>query len=90
MNIAIKPLDAVLVAGWPGTRASLWQQMGRAGRKQTGPGALALFVAREDPLDTYVVHHPETVFGAEVEAAVFDPANPTPSTKPFRMWARRV
>ncbi|UVY85244.1 DEAD/DEAH box helicase [Brachybacterium sp. NBEC-018] len=76
LGIDIAGLDAVMIAGWPGTRASLWQQMGRAGRKQTGPGALALFVAREDPLDTYVVHHPETVFGAEVEAAVFDPANP--------------
>ncbi|MBB5830413.1 DEAD/DEAH box helicase [Brachybacterium aquaticum] len=77
LGIDIAGLDAVLVAGWPGTRASLWQQFGRAGRRQdTGGGALAMFVAREDPLDTYVVHHPETVFGAEVEAAVFDPANP--------------
>ena len=77
LGIDISGLDAVLVAGWPGTRASLWQQFGRAGRrKDAGGGALALFVAREDPLDTYVVHHPETIFGAEVEAAVFDPANP--------------
>ena len=77
LGIDISGLDAVVVAGWPGTRASLWQQFGRAGRRQdSGGGSLALFVAREDPLDTYVVHHPETVFGAEVEAAVFDPANP--------------
>ena len=77
LGIDISGLDAVIVAGWPGTRASLWQQFGRAGRRQdAGGGSLALFVAREDPLDTYVVHHPETVFGAEVEAAVFDPANP--------------
>jgi DEAD/DEAH box helicase domain-containing protein len=77
LGIDIAGLDAVVIAGWPGTRASLWQQFGRAGRRQeAGRGALALFVAREDPLDTYVVHHPETVFGAEVEAAVFDPGNP--------------
>ena len=77
LGIDIAGLDAVVVAGWPGTRASLWQQIGRAGRRQDADGgALALFVAREDPLDTYVVHHPETVFGAEVEAAVFDPGNP--------------
>jgi len=77
LGIDIAGLDAVVVAGWPGTRASLWQQFGRAGRRQDDDGgALALFVAREDPLDTYVVHHPETIFGAEVEAAVFDPANP--------------
>lgn len=77
LGIDISGLDAVVVAGWPGTRASLWQQFGRAGRRQDSDGgSLALFVAREDPLDTYVVHHPETVFGADVEAAVFDPANP--------------
>ncbi|GAA1491332.1 DEAD/DEAH box helicase [Brachybacterium sacelli] len=77
LGIDIAGLDAVVIAGWPGTRASLWQQFGRAGRRQErGGDALALFVAREDPLDTYVVHHPETVFGAEVEAAVFDPSNP--------------
>ncbi|MGO1422380.1 MAG: DEAD/DEAH box helicase [Brachybacterium sp.] len=77
LGIDIAGLDAVVVAGWPGTRASLWQQFGRAGRRQDADGgALALFVAREDPLDTYVVHHPETLFGAEVEASVFDPGNP--------------
>ncbi|UEJ84518.1 DEAD/DEAH box helicase [Brachybacterium halotolerans subsp. kimchii] len=75
LGIDISGLDAVLIAGWPGTRASLWQQAGRAGRSQEGD-ALALFVAREDPLDTYVVHHPDSVFGMEVEAAVFDPQNP--------------
>ncbi len=74
LGLDISGLDAVVLAGFPGTIASLWQQAGRAGR--SGAAALVVFVARDDPLDTYLAHHPEAVFGRPVEASVFDPENP--------------
>ncbi|ADB73381.1 DEAD/DEAH box helicase [Geodermatophilus obscurus] len=74
LGIDIAGLDAVVLAGYPGTLASLWQQAGRAGRAQRE--SLVVFVARDDPLDHYLAHHPRAVFGRPVEATVTDPGNP--------------
>jgi DEAD/DEAH box helicase domain-containing protein len=74
LGVDIAGLDAVVVAGYPGTLASFWQQAGRAGR--AGDSALVVFVARDDPLDTYLVHNPTAVLDKPIEATVIDPSNP--------------
>lgn len=74
LGIDVSGLDAVLITGYPGTRTAFWQQIGRAGRE--GGGALGVMVARDDPLDTYLVHHPDALLGRPVEGTAFDTDNP--------------
>src|SRR6266536_5838068 len=74
LGIDVGSLDAALLAGYPGTRAAMWQQAGRAGRR--GEASLAVLVAQDDPLDQYLVQHPADLFSRPPEAAVVDPTNP--------------
>ncbi len=74
LGVDIAGMDAVLISGYPGKLSSFWQQAGRAGRR--GQEALVVLLARENPLDAYLLEHPELVFDAAVEPAVLHPGNP--------------
>lgn len=74
LGVDIAGLDAVVMAGFPGTVTSFWQQAGRCGRR--GQTALIVLIARDDPLDTYLVHHPGALLDKPIEQVVIDPANP--------------
>ena len=73
LGIDIGSLDAVVMAGYPGTIASSWQRAGRAGRRQ-GTSA-AVLVASSAPLDQYIVEHPDYFFGRSPEHAYINPDN---------------
>ncbi|MEO6628850.1 MAG: DEAD/DEAH box helicase [Aquihabitans sp.] len=74
LGIDVGGLDAVVLNGFPGTIASLWQQAGRAGREHQA--SLAVLVAGDDQLDHYFLRHPQEVFSRPPEPAVVNPANP--------------
>jgi DEAD/DEAH box helicase domain-containing protein len=73
LGIDIGGLDAVVMAGYPGTIASTWQRAGRAGRRQTT--SVAVLVASSAPLDQYIIEHPEYFFGQSPEHAYINPDN---------------
>ena len=73
LGIDIGSLDVCIAAGYPGTIASTWQQMGRAGR--TGGTSLAVVIAGDDPVDQFIINHPDYFLGRSPEAARIDAAN---------------
>ena len=74
LGVDVGALDAVVIAGWPGTAASLWQQAGRAGRR--GREAIVVFIGADDPLDHFLLSHPDQLWGRPLESAIVDISNP--------------
>jgi len=72
LGIDIGTLQCAVLVGYPGTIASTWQQLGRAGRRS---GSVGVFVASSSPLDQFIVRHPEYFLGANPEEGLIDPDN---------------
>ena len=74
LGIDVGGLDVCVLVGYPGSRTSTWQRIGRVGRD--GNDALVVLIAMPDALDQYLVAHPDTLFDGAFERAVLDPWNP--------------
>ena len=74
LGVDIGTLQACVLCGYPGTIASTWQQIGRAGRRCDG--SLAVVVGGPGPLDQYLLAHPEFLLARSPEKAVVYPDNP--------------
>ncbi|NLE43092.1 MAG: DEAD/DEAH box helicase [Chloroflexi bacterium] len=74
LGVDIGQLGACVMAGYPGTIASAWQQAGRAGRRSGV--SVAVLIGSAFPLDQYLITHPDYFFGQSVERALLDPDNP--------------
>jgi DEAD/DEAH box helicase domain-containing protein len=73
LGVDIGRLDVAILAGYPGSIAATWQQIGRAGRRRDA--SVAILVASSAPADQYVVHHPEFLLDLPPEEARLDPDN---------------
>lgn len=74
LGIDVGSLDVAVLAGYPGSIASTWQQAGRAGRRHAA--SLVVLVARSEPLDQFLMQHPEYFFESSPEHARINPDNP--------------
>jgi len=73
LGIDIGSLDVAVLAGYPGTIASTWQRMGRAGRRSGM--SVAVLVASSTPLDQYIAGHPEYFLNQPPEMGLINPDN---------------
>jgi DEAD/DEAH box helicase domain-containing protein len=85
LGIDIGGLDAVVLAGYPGTIAATWQQAGRAGRQDRE--SVAVLVASASPLDQYLANHTEYFFSGSPEQALINPDHPLILLKQLRCAA---
>lgn len=73
LGIDIGDLDVCMIAGYPGTIASTYQQAGRVGRRTEK--SLAVLIARSQPLDQFIIENPGYFFGRSPEFGLINPDN---------------
>jgi len=73
LGVDIGALGAAVLAGYPGTIASTWQQFGRAGRR--ADVSAGVMIASAAPLDQYIITHPRYLFEHPPEHALINPDN---------------
>ena len=73
LGVDVGQLDVSILAGYPGSIAATWQQMGRAGRRHGT--SVSVLIAGGGPVDRYVVEHPEFLLDSPPEEARLDPDN---------------
>jgi len=73
LGVDIGRLDVAVIAGYPGSVAATWQQIGRAGRRSGL--SVAVVIASGAPVDQYVIHHPGYLLNGASEEARIDPDN---------------
>ena len=74
LGVDIAGVDTVVICGFPSSRSALWQQAGRAGRR--GNDAAVRLVARRQPLDAYLLEHPDALLDGHRDVTVLHPDNP--------------
>ncbi|MDP2935719.1 MAG: DEAD/DEAH box helicase, partial [Dehalococcoidia bacterium] len=75
LGVDIGDLEGSILTGYPGSIASAWQQAGRSGRSPSGH-SVSILIGLDNPLDQYLMRHPEAFFGKSPESARVKPENP--------------
>ncbi len=73
LGIDIGDLEVCVIAGYPGTIASTYQQAGRVGRRSEK--SLVILIARPQPLDQFIIENPDYFFQRSPEHGLINPDN---------------
>lgn len=74
LGVDVGGLDAIVLNGYPGSLASFWQQVGRAGRGDER--GFAVMIAHEDPLEQFLARNPTVLLSGVSESVALSPDNP--------------